>query len=111
MTHADRGDWVLVYGQVRKINESGVHPDDAVIEFFSHNEQWAGHVELKRIQPLPAGNQPDFIYQCSSMRRASSLANANFYARCERHDRHGGRHKSGNVEWTSVDEDGYFEEA
>jgi hypothetical protein len=97
------GDWVLAWGQVR---ESNHHPEDVVIEFFSHNEQWAGHIRLDRVQP--ATTPPPFdAAQCNALRRTKSGS----LRRCVRLDQHGKKHEDGKGKrFGNLDVAGFFEE-
>ncbi len=97
-----RGTWVQVWGQVFSLTS---HPEDVVVEFFSHNEQYKCNVRLDRIQV--SDDTPDFVEQC----RAMQLSGNNVYVRCERHDRHPDVHKSGDIEWPNIYTDGFFEES
>lgn len=101
-----QGDWVQVWAQVSKVNEPGVHPEDVLVEFFSHSEQWQGHVRLDRV--IETDKVPDFAGTCTHMHNTNKGA----YRRCVKHDRHGGNHRDNkDVEWDSRFTVGYFEES
>jgi hypothetical protein len=96
------GDWVQVWGQVRR---GLTHPEDVLVEFFSHSEQWAGHVKTDRI--VFTGEEPDFVIQCTRLRMTAN----NAMRRCTKHDGHAGKHRDNTG--TKFDEDevvGYFED-
>lgn len=99
------GDWVQVWGQVK--NER-THPEDVLVEFFSHSEQWSGHVRKDRVVKAET---PDFVYRCTAMTETHDKA---AYIRCDRHDGHGGLHQSGGglnmLDWAETSTKGYFEE-
>lgn len=96
------GEWVLVWGQVR---ESPHHPEDVVVEFFSHNEQWAGHIRLDRVKP--AGGDPPFAAQCPALRKTKSGA----FRRCVRVANHAKKHEDVNgKKFASLDVAGFVEE-
>lgn len=90
MSDLEPGRWVLAWGQVI---DKPHHPEDAVVEFFSHNEQWAGHVRRDRIEEA---DLPDFAIQCGSLRQVKP----NRYARCENTAGHSRNHDSGRHHWT-----------
>lgn len=87
---------MLVWGQVV---DAPTHPEDAAVEFFSHGEQWRGHVRLDRIEEADV---PEFAIQCPSLLETKP----NRYARCQEHVRHGGDHVSGKYAWGSSHEAG-----
>lgn len=110
------GDWVQVWGQVKRVDQPGVHPEDVSVEFFSHNEQWNGHVRRDRVTKVEV--VPPFVERCSSLHPYSALTptgRIEAYVRCEMHEGHTGQHVMadlGRIEpilWeTGV---GYFEDA
>lgn len=94
--HMPPGRWVLVWGQ---LVDKPAHPEDVVVEFFSHGEQWRGHVRRDRVEPAPT---PDFAVQCHSLRQVKPHR----YARCEETQNHSGDHRSGRHIWTDHGADG-----
>lgn len=104
-----KGDWVQAWGQVRKIDEPGVHPEDVLVEFFSHNEQWAGHVRLDRVVEVDQDSLPGFIGTCTAMHETKSGA----YRRCVLHERHGDYLHQDNKgsRWDNSFTVGHFEES
>jgi molybdenum cofactor biosynthesis enzyme MoaA len=98
------GDWVQVWGQVRR---GETHPEDVLVEFFSHSEQWAGHVRTDRVVWTP-GEAPDFVYQCTRLHLTANDA----LRRCIKHDGHGGKHRDNRgTKFTDDEVAGYIEEA
>lgn len=95
------GDWVRVWGQVV---EASNHPEDAVVEFFSHNAQWHAHVRLDRIET--AEEVPPFVSRCPSL----LLEGPGIYVRCAEHDGHGGAHVNDKWRWFDSDSDGRIED-
>lgn len=87
------GEWVTVWGQVVA---SKTHPEDTCVEFFSHNEQWRGHVRLDRVE---RPGRPTFALPCSAL----YLDKKGRYIRCESHDGHGGSHAIEGHEWDRPD--------
>lgn len=56
------GDWVQVWGQVQPID---CHPEDVVVEFFSHSDQYQASVRRDRVE-APA-EPPPFLTLCTSL--------------------------------------------
>lgn len=101
MTYEARpGDWVLCWGQVL---DKRSHPEDAVVEFFSHNEQWSGDVRRDRIEQADV---PDFAVQCLHLTEDKR----NKFYRCELPDGHAGDHTRGGYAWGDDSTDAYLEE-
>lgn len=94
------GDWVSVQGQVTGFPV----PEDLVVEFFSHSDQWRGAVRvdtvLAKIDP-PEGSRCTHMY---SMTVGS-------YVRCESHLGHSEDHHMREIRWTDSQSAGYFEAA
>lgn len=105
------GEWVKVWAQATPKQEK-VHPDDARIEFWSHNEQYSCHVRLDRIERTPRDQWPDFISNCNAMRKRVHDAHGSSvtYLRCELQHDHAGKHRSGDTEWDDNETDGYIED-
>lgn len=93
------GDWVLVRGQ---IVDKPAHPDDVVVEFFSHNEQWSGHVERDRVAPSEV---PDFAAPCASVYEDAP----GHLLRCSLHHNHAQAHVRGAQTWNNGGQYGYVE--
>ncbi len=98
---AKPGDWVLCWGQVV---DRLAHDDDAVVEFFSHNEQYQCHVRRDRIEQA---DPPPFANQCNHMRQGHT----NEFFRCELTDGHTAEHKWRNDYWSNRATAGYLEDA
>ena len=102
----EKGAWVKVWGQVAKTgDEQGVHPEDTLVEFFSHNEQYQGHVRTDRIET--AKGLPKWAARCTALAELSFES----IKRCMGHDRHGGDHWHGDDKWTDGECYGHVEEA
>lgn len=96
------GEWVLVWGQVI---DKPHHPEDVVVELFSHSEQFAGHVRLDRVKTVKT--QPEFAAQCLALRRTKGGS----LRRCVRLNQHGGKHEDGKgKKFGHLDVAGFFEE-
>lgn len=93
------GDWVRAWGQVV---ERPAHPDDVVVEFFSHNEQWAGHVRRERVE---SASVPNFAEPCASLYedRPGHLL------RCSLHHNHAQAHTRGAQTWNNDGQYGYVD--
>lgn len=87
------GEWVRVWGQVV---DGNTHPEDALVEFFSHNEQWRGHVRVDRVEE---GGRPSFALPCPAL----YLDKKGRYIRCESHYGHGGFHSVVGHTWDHPD--------
>jgi len=104
--YPEEGDWVLVWGQIRR---GRTHPEDVLVEFFSHNEQWAGHIRTDRV--VISDLQPDFVTTCTAMFRYAGGANG-LFVRCALHEGHSKKHRdSGGTLYNDDDVVGHFEEA
>ena len=101
------GQWVQVYGQV--CEHAGVHPDDVLVEFFSHSDQYRAHVLADRVRPV---DPPEGIAErCNALR--SDDTHSLSYLRCTRHLGHGGEHNGGvesEFSWPDSHVDAYVEE-
>jgi hypothetical protein len=98
------GEWVQVWGQVRK---GPTHPEDVLIEFFSHSEQYACHVKTDRIVWTP-GVVPDFVEKCTAMHEVTKT---HMFARCTQHHDHPGDHEDiEGVKFSESQVIGYIEE-
>jgi hypothetical protein len=100
------GDWVQVWGQVR---EGLTHPEDVMVEFFSHSEQWAGHIKTDRV--VFTGEVPDFVETCTALLKFAGGDNG-LLVRCVLHHGHDKKHR--DKADTRYGEDmvvGYIEEA
>lgn len=106
MSKLEKGDWVQVWGQV---TDETAHPEDVVVEFFSHSEQWRGHVRLDRVQH--PGTTPPFAERCTHLLRRESELFEETFLRCEGHHGHGRKHHSGSITWGDKESFGYIEEA
>lgn len=74
-----------VWGQVRSLSGGdgiGVHPDDVLVEFFSHSDQYAAHVRRDRVVVPDA--LPDFVRTCTALRAALDGT----LHRCIHHEHH-----------------------
>jgi hypothetical protein len=101
-TYPSEGDWVLVWGQIRR---GRTHPEDVLVEFFSHSEQYACHVKTDRI--VHTCEQPEFAIQCTRLHLTANSA----LRRCEKHDGHKGKHRDDRGDkFTEAEVAGYFEE-
>lgn len=69
------GDWVQVYGQVVDIDG---HPDDIIVEFLSHSENYQGHILRSRTTPV---DPPKDTHPCVALIKTET----GLFARCERH--------------------------
>lgn len=77
------GEWVQVWGQ---IVAGKTHPEDVMVEFFSHSEQYQAHVRIDRVEKSEF--LPDFVEMCRALR----MTNKGNLRRCVRHEKHGGDH-------------------
>lgn len=93
------GEWVLVWGQVAPGN---THPEDALVEFFSHNEQFRCHVRRDRIE---AGGVPAFAQICRSLYRDKKGR----FIRCESPLDHHAAHMNGSQIWNDLGQAGWIE--
>ncbi len=93
------GTWVQVWGQVV---EKKHHPEDVVVEFFSHNEQY--HCDVRRDRVV-VGDTPDFAERCVHLKEVDGM-----YARCTSHKGHSYKHQAGELSWASINSNGFFEE-
>lgn len=91
--YPEPGDWVLVWGQVR---EGNTHPEDVIVEFFSHSEQYACHVRTDRV--VTNQELPEFATRCTALFWFAGGDNE-LLIRCARHLHHGKKHRdsSGDV--------------
>lgn len=106
----ERGEWVKVWAQVKLTpRDVGVHPEDFLVEVFSHNEQYDCHVRADRVEKVTS--VPDFVETCTALRQTPSITPPT-YQRCARHHGHGKAHRT---EWGNKFSDnevvGYFEDA
>lgn len=95
------GDWVTVLGQVV---DKPTHPSDLVIELFSHNEQYACHVERGRISPAEV---PALADRCAALFDKGNER----LLRCMLHLDHYGDHRQGKWHWNDSATYGHVEYA
>jgi len=99
----EEGDWVQVWGQIIR---GKTHPEDVLVEFFSHNEQYSCHVKTDRI--VYTGEQPEFVETCTALHE---VMKTHLFARCTQHNDHAGDHV--DIEGVTFSESqvvGYIEE-
>ena len=107
-TSPQEGDWVLAWGQVMGVDEKGIHPEDVVVEFFSHNTQWSGHIRKDRVRPSEV--LPDFVTACTALFMYAGGENG-LFVRCALHDGHGVKHQdSAGTVYEESHVIGYIEE-
>lgn len=104
--YPDKGDWVLVWGQ---IEEGNTHPDDVLVRFHSHNSDYVGHVEVKRIRVPADGAAPEFAIRCTHLGRTTKKGR-HYLLQCCGHHGHGGNHSARDIIWADAETVGYFEE-
>jgi hypothetical protein len=93
MSRPQPGTWVLVWGQVA---EGKTHPEDMLIRFTSHNADYLGDVQEKRVV-FTEGRLPAFALRCTALTVHSAdeaEGVADTYARCVLHEGHSGDHGS-----------------
>lgn len=97
------GDWVQVWGQVV---EGATHPEDVLVEFFSHSEQYEAHVRADRV--VASRRLPDFVSRCTDLYGGGEGP----LWRCTRHSKHGDQHEAndGKLRWLPHETVGYFED-
>ena len=91
------GDWVWVAGQLMSGN---THPDDVLVEFFSHSDQWTGHVRADRIRTIDVGELPEFVPMCRALTVDTEAPHTDIkpgenvfrLRRCTLHQHHGDEH-------------------
>jgi hypothetical protein len=98
------GDWVRVYGQIL---DPGVHPDEYLVEFFSHNEQWSGLVLRSRCEAVDP--PPGIAGRCTHL-WVTEMEATEVFLRCTRHLQHGAQHAAAGVTWEDYASHGYLEE-
>jgi hypothetical protein len=104
--YPEKGDWVLVWGQVR---EGKTHPEDVIIGFASHSEQYECHIKTDAV--VVTVDQPDFVRTCTAMFEFMGGPNG-LFVRCALHEQHGEKHRdSAGTTYEESDVVGYFEEA
>lgn len=108
MMQPQPGDWVTVYGQVV---EGRSHPEDLIVEFFSHCDQYQAHVKADRV--VKADPPTHLSQRCTHLwQQPYELGYA--LLRCVKHHSHGGEHEAsiqGKVgHWCDGETIGYFEE-
>lgn len=93
----EEGDWVLVWAQLLK--QEQVHPEDYVIDLFSHNEQYQCDVRKDRV--LFPEKQPDFAPRCTSVYSGGSKNADTVLWQCVRGAGHTKKHRanSDTLEW------------
>lgn len=107
--HPEKGDWVQVWGQVAEIDAPGVHPEDVLVEFFSHSEQYRCHVRKDRVEA--ASELPAFVTACTALFLFAGGRNG-LFVRCALHAQHGGKHQdSAGDTYDKAAVVGYMEEA
>lgn len=105
-TYPKAGDWVQVWGQVRP---GPTAPDDVIVEFFSHTEQYNCHVLTDRV--VFTGERPEFASTCTALFRFAGGDNGMF-VRCARHEGHGKKHRdSGGTKYAESEVVGHIEES
>lgn len=111
MSEIKQGDWVRVWGQVLKTGvETGVHPDDTLVEFFSHNAQFKCFIQTDRIESAekaPKWAEPP----CSALTVTGKKGRL---VRCIKHHGHAMPHSEAGsgpdtLSWTESATVGYFE--
>lgn len=110
MSDLEPGSWVTVYGQVVEAGDHSTrtHPEDVLVEFFSHSDQYQAHVRRDRVRPV---EPPEGIAErCPHI--ADSLTGGEALVRCIKHLKHSGQHsdRSGRKVWLDNATVGYFEE-
>ena len=93
------GDWVLVWGQIQA---GQTHPEDVIVEFFSHMEQYECHVKTDRIVINDRDELPDFAQECTDLFEYKP----DKLIRCILHHDHGQPHRDRKGR-TWVDEESY----
>ena len=94
------GEWVAAFGQ---LVDRPNHPDDVVVQFFSHNEQYDCHIKRDRVAVV---DPPDFALTCNSLYRNDDRS----LLRCTLHERHPGAHTAGSQMWNDLGEYGRVEQ-
>lgn len=85
--YPEAGDWVLVWGQVKAGN---THPEDVIVEFFSHSEQYA--CDVRTDQVVITQELPEFASRCTALFWFAGGDNE-LLIRCARHLHHGKLHR------------------
>ena len=92
------GEWVAVQAQVI---DPHFHPDDLLVQFRSHNEEFEAPVLKRRAKPCP---RPDDVEQCGALGEFGDLL-----ARCMDYDQHPlGVHRNGERSWSDDEVVGWF---
>jgi len=96
------GDWVQVFGQVAAAER--VHPDDVVVELFSHSDQYVAVVRRDRVVHIapPEG----IATRCTALYVVPKQPN-DALLRCHKHDGHAPRHEAvaaNGAPWGWIDE-------
>jgi hypothetical protein len=95
------GDWVLVYARVER--HAG-HPDDMLVRFESHNEDYTAAVRLDRV--VMSTELPTWARLCTAM----VAEDDGRYVRCEALERHAGWHTHGERQWDNRTTVGHIED-
>jgi hypothetical protein len=103
------GDWVQIAAQVAVAERS--HPEDVVVELFSHNEQYAAAVRRDRVVRTAP---PAFAMRCTRLYQTPKAVNDELI-RCRLHENHADEHSataSDGAPWTWPEEAsvGYMED-
>lgn len=98
------GDWVLVWG---KVQGGDAHPDDVIVRFRNHSEDWQGTVGRERVV-TPTQNPP-FAGRCAAMFQRPDEPDG--YVRCIKDDGHSGFHHTKAGPFRDDQVAGRFEES
>lgn len=105
------GDWVQVFGQVAAVER--VHPDDVVVELFSHSDQYQAHVRRDRVALVapPEG----IATRCTALYAVPKRPN-DALLRCRKHEGHSPRHEAIAADgapwgWTDEQTAGHMEDS